>query len=193
VQNLMYKGFPRASAERKVAREFGLDLEINEDIMSEAEVEKAKLKLEDAREDLRISALDDKKELKELLVSVESSDSAQTKILQDAAAKQAYEKKLQPFVDELAAKYVSNIDIAAKIDDKDIKYSFAIDDDARMDIAKMAKDFFLDNPVNEQNVADFNQFAKATIVARNLETKIVPEAIKYGVSLGKKQAIEEYE
>lgn len=195
VQRLIFEhGWPKAVAERNVRREFGLNLEVEGDHLSEEEIEENKNILEENKYKLASSAKDDINFLREQMAKIESDDDAkQTKMLQDAAARSAYEKKLQPFVDDLAKGYETELNIPVKRDKDEYAYKLGFDDNFRMDVAKMAREFFMETPVNEQTVREFKDYANASFVAQNLTTKIIPDTWNDGFSNGYKKAVDEYE
>lgn len=194
VQRLVFEGYPRATAERQVKSQFGLDINVNEDELTDEELAANKIKLEDAQIALKISSREDAAFLQQQLARIsESDDDKQTRILQEAAAKEAYEKKLTPFVNQLASSYEQGVKVPVKTNDIETEYKFDFDDNFRMDIAKMAKEFFTDNPVNDENVRSFKDFANAQYVASKLKTDIIPNAVSHGYALGYKKATEEFE
>lgn len=191
VQRLIFDGYPRATAERQVRNKFGLNISVDEDLLSEEELAENKIKLEDAQVALRISSKEDVEYLQSQLAKIEGDEDKQSRLLAEAAARESYEKKLTPFVNQLASNYEKGINIPVKVGDNDIEYKVDFDEDFRMDVAKMAKEFFLDNEVNEENIQSFKDFASAQYVAKRLTTDILPNAIKHGYALGVKAATDD--
>lgn len=194
IQRLIFDGYPRATAERQVKNQFGLNISLDEDELTPEELAENKIKLEDAEVALRISAKEDADYLQSQLAQLEISDSEkQSRILAEAASKEAYEKKLTPFVNQLASSYEKGVSVPLKIGEKEIEYKFDFDENFRMDVAKMAKDYFMDNPVTEESVRSFKDYANTQYIAQKLTTEILPNAIKHGHSLGYKEATDEFQ
>lgn len=193
VQRLVFDGYPRATAERRIKEQFGLNINLNEDDLTTEELAENKIKLEDAEIALKISSREDAAYLQSQLASIEGNEDKQARLLKEAAAKEAYEKKLTPFVNQLASNYEKGVSVPVKVGDHNIEYKFDFDEDFRMDVAKMAKEFFLENDVTEENIRSFKDFTSAQYIAKRLTSDILPNAIKHGFSLGKKAAADEYE
>lgn len=193
VQRLIFDGYPRATAERQVKAQFGLNINLNEDELTPEELAENKIKLEDAQIALKISSKEDASYLQNQLAKIEGNEDKQSRLLAEAAAKEAYAKKLTPFVNQLASSYEKGLSVSTSIGDNKIEYKLDFDDNFRMDIAKQAKEFFLDNEVNDENIRSFKDFANAQYVASKLQSEILPNAIKHGYSIGYKAASDEFQ
>lgn len=193
VQRLIFDGYPRATAERQVKAQFGLNINLNEDELTLEELAENKIKLEDAQIALKISSKEDASYLQNQLAKIEGSEDKQSRLLAEAAAKESYTKKLTPFVNQLASSYEKGLNVSTSVGDNKIDYKLDFDDNFRMDIAKQAKEFFLDNEVNDENVRSFKDFANAQYVASKLQSEILPNAIKHGYSIGYKAASDEFQ
>lgn len=193
VQRLIFDGYPRATAERQVKAQFGLNINLNEDELTPEELSENKIKLEDAQIALKISSKEDASYLQNQLAKIEGSEDKQARLLAEAAAKESYANKLTPFVNQLASSYEKGLSVSTSIGDNKIDYKLDFDDNFRMDIAKQAKEFFLDNEVNDENIRAFKDFANAQYVASKLQSEILPNAIKHGYSIGYKAASDEFQ
>lgn len=197
IQRLMFDGYKRDVAERKVVRDFGLNVDISSEDLSEDEIFENKMRLEDAQEELRISSQEDLRVLNDLVAKVEQSqdDDANTKLLKEQAVKIEYSKKLEPVAELLAKEFVSNRAISFTNGQEKVSYELPFDENYSTEVAKAAKDFFLEtgNPVNDETVGIFNKLIKGEYLVENFEKTILPNVFGDGYSKGYEAAKKEVE
>lgn len=195
VQRLIFEGYPRAAAERRVNSQYNLTVEVEGDHLSDDEIEANKIKLEDGQIDLKLSSKDDLKFLEDKIAAFEKVDdnAAQTRILQDKADKLAYENKLAPVADQLAKQFISNRTVTFQLNKEDVNYSLPIDDSFQKEASEAIKSYFLEtgDPVNDQNVGTVKKLILGEILVDNLQTKILPSIAADSYNKGYKAAKDE--
>lgn len=199
VEALVQDGYARSTAERKVTKQFGLDVEIEGEHLSPEEIEINKQILADNKEDLKISALkDDLPKLQGIKAQLEDTKDleAKNKTLAEAAQIKEYQEKLKPVTTKIAQEYtgIGRINVNGGEGDKAVFMDFNADDEYKQQVQDKLFDYFKDGsvPVNEQTVTEAKEYLDAVYFARNKE-KLFRSAYNQGVADAKESATQEFE
>lgn len=199
VERLVQDGYKREVAERKITRDFGLNIEIEGDHLSEEQISENKLALEDAQEDLRISAMqEDLPALQKLKVELSNTvdNEANNKALAEQASLKEYNDKLAPVVAKIAQEYsgVGSINVNGKAGDDAKVMTFEADPEYRAEAQTRLFEYFKDGktPVNDQTVAEAKEYLDAVWISRNKE-KFAQTNYNQGFADAKLAADKEFE
>ena len=189
VQREIQNGKTRVIAEKFIERKYGLDKIVDEELLTASELEEQKSELAYIDELMKSDANPVRKELKEQLASLSTTESPSEKALKEAAAKQAYQAKLDPFVNQLASSFPKQLVVG---DESTGQLTFDVPADLLEQIKTEAKEYFLDQEVNEQSVNEFITSQKALWLYNN--QKQILESIKQQAEVATEKRIRaEYE
>lgn len=190
IQREIMNGKTRALAEKFIERKYGLDkINLDEESLTASEIEYNKSELEYANELMKADADPLRKELKSQLVDLSSTESPSEKALKDAAAKQAYRAKLDPFVNQLASKFPKQLVVG---DESTGKLTYDVPADLLDRIKNQAYEHFMDTEVSNESVEDFMTAQKAMWLYEN--QKEILESIKQQTEVATEKRVRaEYE
>lgn len=198
VEKLVQDGFKRDVAERKINREFNLTVDLEDENLSEDEVRNLKLDLEDRKEELRISSVSDLQALEQLKGKITTPDnSAENRMLEEAALKKQYQETLKPIVSQIAQSYtgLGTFNLNGKEGAEAINFNIEVDAEYKAQVGAKLEDYFLDGttPVNEKSVAEAKEYIDAVYLSQNFKTKIAPSIYNEGYSRGIQEMVNKYE
>lgn len=190
IQREIMNGKTRALAEKFIERKYGLDkINLDEESLTASEIEYNKSELEYANELMKADADPLRKELKSQLADLSSTESLSEKALKDAAAKQAYRAKLDPFVNQLASKFPKQLVVG---DDSTGQLTYDVPADLLDRIKNQAYEHFMDTEVSNESVEDFMTAQKAMWLYEN--QKEILESIKQQTEVATEKRVRaEYE
>lgn len=198
VEALVQDGYKREFAERKVTKDFGLNIELEGEHLSEDDIANNKQELAYNQEELRISAQSDLSKLQELKVKLEdtTSDVADNKALAEVALNKEYQAKLAPITKDIATQYtgIGQLNINGKEGEQAKLMNFEADPEFKQEIEQRVFDYFKDGstPVNAETVAEVKSYLDAVSIARNKE-KFAQTIYNQGYADAKEAADAEYE
>lgn len=176
VEKLVQDGFKREVAERKVTRDFGLNIETEGDHLSDEQIAQNKLDLEDANEALRISAIqEDLPALQKLKIELSNTadNDANNKALAEQSQLKEYNDKLAPIVGKITEQYtgLGSINVNGKSGEEAKLMTFDIDPEFKAEAHGRLLEYFKDGktPVNDQTVAEAKEYLDAVWMSRNRE------------------------
>lgn len=168
IQREIAKGHTRHIAEMSVERKYGLDkLSFDEEKLTASEIETNKRELEYAESVMKVEADSARKELQDEFASLTQEVSATDKALQEAAAKQAYRAKLEPFVqNNLIANFPKQLVVG---DEATGVVTYDVPNELLDTIKANAFEYFADTEVSNESVATFMTVQKALWAYDNLQ------------------------
>jgi len=198
VEALVQEGYKRDVAERKITRDFGLNIETEGDHLTEDQIEENKALLEDKMEELRISSNHDLAKLEELKVKLgdTTDNEADNKALAHASQMKEYQEKLKPTIAQIASAYtgLGELNVNGKTGAEAKLMSFDADPEYKKEVETKLFDYFKDGsiPVNAETVADAKNYVDAEYFIRNKE-KVLQTAYNQGVADTKVESVQEFE
>lgn len=198
VESLIQDGYKRDAAERKVTREFGLNIETEGEHLTPEEIQENKLRLEDAQEDLRVSAQADLAKLQDLKVKLEdtTNNNADNQALAQVAQLKEYNEKLKPTVANIAKEYtgIGSLNVNGKTGEEAKLMTFEADPEYKAQAEEKLFEYFKDGriPVNAQTVAEAKSYLDAVWIANNKE-KFAQINYNQGVADAKAAVVNEFE
>lgn len=179
-------GVTRAIAERIVAKQYGLDkLSIDDDTLTEEEIQANKEELETAQELMRIAAKPVVENLRKELDGLTNFESPEQRALDEAARKKSYEKALEPFTQKLAESFPKEIRLEVE---EGVVLTYPLPEGFADSVKQEALGFFNhpDMQVNEESVNEFVTIKKALALYSKQE-----EILKHSYNQGKAQGVKE--
>ena len=198
VENLVQQGYKRDVAERKVNRDFNLNIDVDGEYLTDEEIATNKSLLEDAKEELRISSKADLASLEELKVKLSDTqdNNAHNKILAEEAQLKTYQQKLKPITDKIAGEYkgLGTLNVNGGEGDKAKYMNFEVEPEYKQHVEQRLYEYFQDGktPVNEQTVAEARVAIDANWLYDNKE-KFAQINYNQGIADAKLSAIAEFE
>lgn len=204
VERLVQEGYKRDVAERKITREFGLNIETEGDHLTEEEIRENKTRLADAKEDLRISSKADLEALQSLKVQLGQTKSPeqiqleqQQAVLQQQAVEAEFKNQLKPIVTNIANEYngLGTVNLNGKEGAEAVLFNVNVDPDFKAAAAERLQEYFVDGmtPVNAETVEDAKKYLNAHYLVENFQTKIAPALYNEGYSRAMEEAVKKYE
>lgn len=181
IQQEIDRGFDRKTAEKLIERKYGLD-EIEQS--EEYQTDKDREELAFIEKQMEVDSKNARKILQEKLESITKTPDATEKALAEAAAKKAYQEKLKPFAEKLAADFPEKLEFSGA--------TFDVPEEFRKNLQEDAMKYFLDQEVNQDSINDFISVKKAIFLAQNHEA-ITKVLIDKGREEGRKEAEAEFQ
>lgn len=198
VEELVQEGYKRDVAERKITRDFGLNIEIEGDHLSEEEIEHNKALLEDKKEELRISSQSSLAKLEELKVKLSNTqnDDANNRVLAEQAQIKEYNEKLKPLTAKIASQYngLGQLNVNGGEGDKAKVMNFEVEPEFKAYAEQKLYEYFQDGktPVNDETVAEAKVYLDAQWLYQNKE-KFAQINYNQGVADTKTAVVDEFE
>lgn len=174
VQKLIWDGYKRDAAERKVTREFKLDVDVTSEYLSEDELQANKILLEDAQTDLAMSSVEDLKTLNQLKVTLGETKSYEQKELDKQNFQAQITKSLEPVAKNIVEQYIGigELNVNGKDGADAVKINFGVDEVFKQKALERTMEYFIDGgqPVNEETIAGVKQYLDAVWLAENRDT-----------------------
>lgn len=184
IQNKIDQGASREVATKLIEREYGLNkISLDESILTPEELDENKEELELINEKMKLDADPIRAKLQSKLDEISKPVDATQEALNKAAAEKAYKAKLEPFVEKLSEAFPSQVDFG--------EVKFEVGKEFKDNVKSFAFEYFLDKPVDETTVKEFEAVQKAIFLAQNHE-KISKALIEKGRELGRKERDEEF-
>jgi len=198
VEKLVQDGYKRDFAERKITKDFNLNIDVSGDHLEPEEIEANKALLEDSKEELRISANADRAALEDLKVKLSDTtdNNADNRALAEAAQIKEYQDKLKPVVAGIAAQYkgLGELNVNGLTGDKAKTMNFEADPEYVAQAEQKLFDYFKDGktPVNDQTVSEAKAYLDAVWIMNNKE-KFAQINYNQGIADAKLAAVDEFE
>lgn len=190
IQREIMNGKTRALAEKFIERKYGLDkINLDEESLTPSEIEYNKSELDYANELMKADADPLRKDLKSTLAELSSTESPSEKALKEAAAKQSYRTKLDPFVNQLASSFPKQLVVG---DESTGQLTYDVPSDLLEKVKTQAYDYFMDQEVSPESVQEFVTAQKAMWLYEN--QKEILESIKQQTEVATEKRVRaEYE
>lgn len=190
IQREIMNGKTRALAEKFIERKYGLDkISLDEESLTTSEIEYNKSELDYANELMKADADPLRKELKSQLSELSSTESPSEKALKEAAAKQSYRTKLDPFVNQLASSFPKQLVVG---DESTGQLTYDVPSDLLEKVKTQAYDYFMDQEVSPESVQEFVTAQKAMWLYEN--QKEILESVKQQTEVATEKRVRaEYE
>lgn len=193
---VLVDGVSPATAERMITKEFGLNIDVDEELLTNEEKAERKIQLEDAKETLRLSSKTDLEQLQQYkakLTETPAVPDPKDAELQRQAMVKAHVDLVKPVAQQLAPLLNGLGTVAFGEGDKADKLDFNFDDAFKAKIPTLVESYLTSDiaPVTEDKIREAAEYVTSAYKIEHYERDL-KTAFEHGLNLGQERKASEY-